>query len=159
MFEIAQYLQRVSYDAMPATTFDVSYKTHATSIMLVTWIVETLFLRCASQRLSIRRWLLRLPVLHREWATARPQQLARLRLRLQKPPAQAEIRDTPAHQPPPYPGSKQSCWRSSRGPAKATKGVARKIVQASASVAARLVPFTHTLSIRFTPRRFVALLA
>ena len=43
MLQIEQDFECVFYDRMRAAPFDVSDKTHATSVVLVAWIVETLF--------------------------------------------------------------------------------------------------------------------
>lgn len=43
MFQIEQDFECVFYDRMGAAPFDVRDKTHATSVVLVAWIVETLF--------------------------------------------------------------------------------------------------------------------
>ena len=43
MLQIEQNFERVSHDLMRASPFDISDKTHATSIVLVAWVVETLF--------------------------------------------------------------------------------------------------------------------
>jgi hypothetical protein len=44
MLQVAQHLQRVSNNLMRSSPFDISDKTHATSIVLMAWIVQTLFL-------------------------------------------------------------------------------------------------------------------
>ena len=44
MLQIAQHLERVSNNLMRSPSLNISNKTHATSIVLVAWVVETLFL-------------------------------------------------------------------------------------------------------------------
>ena len=43
MLQVEQYFECVSDNLMRSASFDVSYKTHATSVVLVAWVVETLF--------------------------------------------------------------------------------------------------------------------
>lgn len=43
MFQIEQDLERVMDYLMRAASFDVSDETHATSVVLVAWVVKTLF--------------------------------------------------------------------------------------------------------------------
>ena len=49
MLQIEQYLERIFYDLMRAPSFNVSNKTHATSVVLIAWVVETLFCRWVLQ--------------------------------------------------------------------------------------------------------------
>jgi hypothetical protein len=43
MLQVEQYFECVSDNLMRSASFDVSDKTHATSVVLVAWVVETLF--------------------------------------------------------------------------------------------------------------------
>ena len=44
MLQIAQYLECVSDNLMRSSSLYISNKTHATSIVLVAWVIQTLFL-------------------------------------------------------------------------------------------------------------------
>jgi len=46
MFEIAQHLERVSNNLMRSSSLYISNKTHATSIVLIAWVIQTLSLWC-----------------------------------------------------------------------------------------------------------------
>ena len=52
MFEVEQDFERVFDDLMRSPSFDVSNKTHATSVVLVAWVVETLSWRCIYQEVT-----------------------------------------------------------------------------------------------------------
>src|ERR1041385_6263268 len=74
MFQIAQHLECVVDNLMRAPPFDISDKTHATSIVLVMWIVKTLFGRCIFQGFSCRGALCGRPPL--EFMQGRPRRAA-----------------------------------------------------------------------------------
>jgi len=44
MLQIAQHLERVPNNLMRSSSFYISNKTHATSIVLIAWVIQTLFL-------------------------------------------------------------------------------------------------------------------